>query len=89
LRQLAESDAQQDPTFESTLAYSRLTAAAALKGVGEQGFAPEQLPTLSTMAAVLNRMGYRLGQVVKAKPKKTARNRRDFQQHPPSQRTVE
>jgi len=50
----------------------------ALKGVGEQGFAPEQLPTLSTMAAVLNRMGYRLGQVVKAKPQKNCQKQTRF-----------
>jgi len=78
LRQLAESHAQQDPTFESTLAYTRLTAAAALKGLGEQGFAPEQLPSLSTMAAVLNRMGYRLRQVVKAKPQKNCQKQTRF-----------
>ena len=70
LRHLAESHAQQDPTFESTLAYTRLTAAAALEQLKQQGFAQEQLPSASTMAEVLNRMGYRLRQVVKAKPQK-------------------
>jgi len=48
LRQLADAHAQQDPTFRTTLAYTRLTA----------------------MAAVLNRMGFRLHKVVKAKPQK-------------------
>lgn len=78
LRQLAESHAQQDPTFESTIAYTRLTAAAALKGLGEQGFAQEQLPSLSTMAEALNRMGYRLRQVVKAKPQKNCQKQTRF-----------
>jgi hypothetical protein len=44
----------------------------------EQGFAPEQLPSLSTMAEVLNRMGYRLWQVVKAKPQKNFQKRTRF-----------
>ena len=78
LRQLAESHAQQDPTFESTIAYTRLTAAAALKELGEQGFAQEQLPSLSTMAEALNRMGYRLRQVVKAKPQKNCQKQTRF-----------
>jgi hypothetical protein len=70
LRQLAESHAQQDPTFESTIAYTRLTAAEALRQLEQQGFAIEPLPSASTMAEVLNRMGYRLRKVVKAKPQK-------------------
>ena len=70
LVKLAESHSQQDPTFTTTIAYTRLTAAAALKQLAEQDFLPEQLPSLSTMIEVLNRTGYRLRKVVKAKPKK-------------------
>lgn len=70
LQQLAESYAQQDPTFKTSLAYTRLTAASALKELKELGFSQEQLPGASTMAQVLNRMGYRLRKVVKAKPQK-------------------
>ena len=79
LKELAESHAQQDPTFETSLAFTRLTAAAAISRLKQLGFEPEQLPAPSTMAEILNRMGYRLRKVVKAKPKKTARNKRDFQ----------
>ena len=78
LQQLAESHAQQDPTFHSVIAYTRLTAAEALKQLGARGFGDERLPAPSTMALVLNRMGYRLRKVVKAKPKKNSRNRRHF-----------
>ena len=74
LVKLAESHSQQDPTFATTIAYTRLTAAEALKQLAQQGFGLEQLPSLSTMTAVLNRMGYRLRKVVKAKPKKNSRN---------------
>jgi len=70
LVKLAESHSQQDPTFATTIAYTRLTAAEALKQLAQQGYLPEQLPSLSTMIEVLNRMDYRLRKVVKAKPQK-------------------
>ena len=70
LRQLAEAHAQQDPTFRTVLGYTRLTAKAAREALLSQGFGEEQLPSPSTMAEVLNRLGYRLRKVVKAKPRK-------------------
>jgi Rhodopirellula transposase DDE domain len=70
LRQFAEAHSQQDPTFSSTIAYTRLTAAAAIAHLKSQGFDPAQLPSPSTMSLVLSRMGYRLRKVLKAKPKK-------------------
>jgi len=70
LRQLADAHAQQDPTFRTCLTYTRLTAKAALQALKEQGFSADQLPAPSTMAEVLNRMGFRLRKVVKAKPQK-------------------
>ena len=68
LRQLADAHAQQDPTFRTSVTYTRLTAQAALKALRAQGYREAQLPSPSTMAAVLNRMGFRLRKVVKAKP---------------------
>ena len=70
LRRLADAHAQQDPTFRTSVTYTRLTAQAALKALREQGYSEEQLPSPSTMAEVLNRMGFRLRKVVKAKPQK-------------------
>jgi hypothetical protein len=70
LRELAEAHAQQDPTFRTTLAYTRLTAKAAGEALRAHGVAASQLPAPSTMAEVLNRMGYRLRKVLKAKPQK-------------------
>jgi hypothetical protein len=70
LRQLAEAQTQQDPTFKTSIGYTRLTAAEAIRQLRSQGFSDEQLPSASTMAEILNRMGYRLRKVVKAKPKK-------------------
>jgi len=69
---LADSHGQQDPTFRTARSYTRLTAAAALKQLRAQGFPGECLPSPSTMAAVLNRNGYRLRKVVKAKPQKNS-----------------
>jgi hypothetical protein len=70
LRRLAEAHAQQDPTFRTSWAYTRLTAQAALNALREQGYSEDQLPSPSTMAEGLNRMGFRLRKVVKAKPEK-------------------
>lgn len=78
LKALAESHAQQDPTFSSCIAYTRLTAAEALKQLQQQGFAAQQLPSASTMASVLNRMDYRLRKVVKAKPQKNSQKPTPF-----------
>jgi len=70
LCQLAEAHAQQDPTFRTSLAFTRLTVQAALVALRAQGYREDQLPSPSTMAEVLNRMGFRLRKVVKAKPQK-------------------
>jgi Rhodopirellula transposase DDE domain len=70
LYQLAEAHAQQDPTFRTTLAYTRLTAQAAREALRTQGYGEDQLPSPSTMAEVLNRLGFRLRKVIKAKPQK-------------------
>ena len=70
LCQLADAHAQQDPTFRTSLTYTRLTSQSALQALREQGYGDEELPSPSTMAEVLNRMGYRLRKVMKAKPQK-------------------
>src|SRR5512144_111925 len=67
---LADSHSQQDPTFRTSLQYTRLTAAEALKQLRARGFPEDHLPSPSTMAEVLNRNGYRLRKVIKAKPQK-------------------
>jgi hypothetical protein len=67
---LAQAHSQQDPTFRTVLSFTRLSAKEALKQLRAQGFADEVLPSASTMAEVLNRNGYRLRPVVKAKPQK-------------------
>jgi hypothetical protein len=70
LCRLAEEHGQQDPSFRSTVAFTRLTAAQALRQLRQLGYNEEQLPAPGTMAKILNRLGYRLRRVVKAKPQK-------------------
>jgi hypothetical protein len=70
LRQLADVQAQQDPTFRTSLTSTRLPATAALEALRAHGYREELLPSPSTMAEGLNRMGFRLRKVVKAKPQK-------------------
>jgi hypothetical protein len=72
---LVQAHSQPDPTFRTTLSYTRLTAAEALKQLRVQGVAQEVLPCASTMAEVLNRSGYRLRPVLKAKPQKKSLKR--------------
>jgi biotin operon repressor len=70
LRNLAEANVQQEPTFNSTLGYTRLTASKAIAQLKQEGYQEAQLPKPTTINQVLNRMGYRLRKVVKAKPQK-------------------
>ena len=79
---LAEAHAQTDPTFQSTQSFTRLTAAEALNQLRDLGVPEQKLPSPSSMAEILNRNGYRLRPVVKAKPKKTPGNGRDLRQYP-------
>lgn len=65
---LTQSHSQQDPTFRTTLAFTRLTAEEDLRQLRAQGFADEVLPSRCGKSEVLNRNGYRLRPVLKAKP---------------------
>jgi hypothetical protein len=73
LWELAQTQSQQDPSFRTTLSYTRLTAAEAIKQLAHRGVADDNLPSPSAMAAILNRNGYRLRPVIKAKPQKKSR----------------
>lgn len=67
---LALSHSQQDPTFRTTVSFTRLTAKSAIEGLRQQGIADDMLPAPSTMSVILNRLGFRLRNVVKSKPLK-------------------
>jgi hypothetical protein len=70
LQEIAEAQSQQDPTFQSSIAYTRLTTTSALKALQDAGIEGSILPSANGMGLILNRLGYRLRKVVKAKPKK-------------------
>ena len=70
LCEIAESHAQQDSSFTTEIAFTRLTAEEALNQLRQKGFGNEELPASGTMAKILNRLGYRLRPVVKSKPQK-------------------
>jgi hypothetical protein len=73
LQRLADAPAQPDPTFRTTLAYTRLTAKAAVEALRAPGVAAAHLPSPSTMAAVLHRMGSRVRKVLTATPQKKSK----------------
>ena len=70
LVELALAHSQQDPTFRTTVSSTRLTAKTAIEGLRHTGLEDAALPAPSTMAVILNRLGFRLRNVVKSKPLK-------------------
>lgn len=70
LIELALAHWQQDPTFRTTVSYTRLTAQSAIEELRQKGIEEAMLPAPSTMAVILNRLGFRLRPVIKSKPLK-------------------
>jgi len=74
LRSLAEPESQVDPKFQSPFLYTRMTAKAMRKAlIAVKGWKDEILPCENTIGNILNRLGYRLRRVQKAKPLKRVR----------------
>ena len=70
VRSCESPHAQADPTFPTPFAYTRITAAAvrdALLTIPELAGA---VPTRQTAGEILNRLGYKLRRVLKARPHK-------------------
>ena len=70
LIELALASSQQDPTFRTTVSYTRLTAQSAIEELRQKDIEEAMLPAPSTMAVILNRLGFRLRPVIKSKPLK-------------------
>lgn len=71
IRALADPESQVDPKFQSPFLYTRLTAKGMRTALIEQkGWTDEDLPCEKTIGNILNRLGYRLRRVQKAKPVK-------------------
>lgn len=74
IRELVEPRTHADPELKSERRYTHLAAREVLELLrAEKGYAAEDLPGERSMRDILNRMGYRLKRIRKAKPlKKTA-----------------
>ena len=68
---LAEPQSQIDPKFQTVFKYTRITAKGMRKAlIANKGWKDEDLPCEKTIGNILNRLGYRLRRVQKAKPLK-------------------
>lgn len=73
LRELADSQAQTDPTFKTTRLYTRITAKEARKQlILQKGYTDEELPGEENIRLKLNQLGFCLRSVKKSQPKKNA-----------------
>ncbi len=71
IRAIVEPHTHADPELKSERRYTNLTAQETLEQLQTQkGYVKEDLPSARTMRAILNRMGYRLKRIQKAKPLK-------------------
>jgi len=73
---LAEPKSQADPKFQTTLAYTRITAKAVQEQLAANAVGTaRQVPAERTVHDILNRLGYRLRRVRKTKPQKKSPKR--------------
>jgi hypothetical protein len=72
IKSLADLQTQADPSMKSsTLTYTRLTAKTMRNTlINERGYSRDRLPSEVTIGNLLNRLGYNLKRVLKAKPEK-------------------
>jgi hypothetical protein len=74
MQSLAEPESQVDPKFQSPFLYTRMTAKAMRQAlIDQKGWTDDQLPCENTIGNMLNRLGYRMRRVQKAKPVKRVR----------------
>jgi len=71
IRELAEPHTHADPELKSERRYANLSAEEMLTLLRtKKGYTEEALPSVRTMRDILNRLGYRLKRIQKAKPLK-------------------
>lgn len=70
IRRLVDPHAQADPKFQTAFAYTRVTAKAVREALLAVPELAGQVPTRQTVGDILNRLGYRLRRVQKARPQK-------------------
>ncbi len=68
---LVDGQSQADPSFRTARLYTRLTAAEVRRQlIAQKGYSDAQLPTVQTIGAKLNALGYHPITVAKSKPQK-------------------
>ena len=70
IRRLVDPHAQADPKFQTPFAYTRLTAQAVRNALLAVPELAGKVPTRQTVGDILNRLGYKLRRVLKARPQK-------------------
>lgn len=71
--EIMEPQSQSESRLRTTLLYTNMTAKAVYKALLRKGWSKEELPTLQTIANILNRHGYRLRTVENTKVQKKLR----------------
>jgi hypothetical protein len=74
LRTIVDSQSQTDPQFRTQRLYTRLSAAEVRRQlIAQQGYQDQELPTVQTITAKLNALGYFPKKVAKSLPQKKSR----------------
>jgi hypothetical protein len=74
-RRLVEPHTQADPKFQTLFAYTRVTARAVREALLAVPELAGKVPTRQTVGDILNRLGYKLRRVLKARPQKRSPRR--------------
>jgi hypothetical protein len=76
LRAIVDSQSQTDPQFRTQRLYTRLSAAAVRRQlIAQKGYQDQALPTVQTITAKLNALGYFPKKVAKSIPQKKSHKR--------------
>ena len=71
IKTIVDSQSQADPQFRTNRLYTRLTAAEVRRQlIAHKGYSAEALPTVPTITAKLNTLGYYPKKVAKSQPQK-------------------
>jgi DDE family transposase len=75
LRAIVEPHTQADPELKSSRRYTNLSAREVLQALKSQkGYADDRLPSERSMRDILNRLGYRIKRIQKARPLKKTKD---------------
>ena len=74
IRAIVDGQSHADPQFRTQRLYTRLSAAAVRRQlIAQKGYRDEDLPTVQTITAKLNALGYFPKKVAKSQPQKKSR----------------